>query len=247
MDRMIYTAMTGAKHILEQQTTVSNNLANVSTTGFRAQLDTFRAVPVKSEGGLPTRTFVVDNTVGTDFRPGAIQQTGRALDVAVQGDGWFVVQRADGSEGYTRNGSFKLNENGMLQTQDGLNVMGDGGPITIPPDSTVTIANDGTISTNSTLTTPSVSIVLDRFRLVNPPQDQLARADDGLFTLKDGAQVDADVNVRVVGGALENSNVNVVDSMVNMIALARQFELNVNLLKNAESNADKANQILSLS
>lgn len=247
MDRMIYTAMTGAKHILEQQTTVSNNLANVSTTGFRAQLDTFRAVPVKSEGGLPTRTFVVDNTVGTDFRPGAIQQTGRALDVAVQGDGWFVVQRADGSEGYTRNGSFKLNENGMLQTQDGLSVMGDGGPITIPPDSTVTIANDGTISTNSTLTTPSVSIVLDRFRLVNPPQDQLARADDGLFTLKDGAQVDADVNVRVVGGALENSNVNVVDSMVNMIALARQFELNVNLLKNAESNADKANQILSLS
>jgi flagellar basal-body rod protein FlgF len=247
MDRMIYTAMTGAKHILEQQTTVSNNLANVSTTGFRAQLDTFRAVPVKSEGGLPTRTFVVDNTVGTDFRPGAIQQTGRALDVAVQGDGWFVVQRADGSEGYTRNGSFKLNENGLLQTQDGLNVMGDGGPITIPPDSTVTIANDGTISTNSTLTTPSVSIVLDRFRLVNPPQDQLARADDGLFTLKDGTQADGDANVRIIGGALENSNVNAVDSMVNMIALARQFELNINLLKNAESNADKANQLLSLS
>jgi flagellar basal-body rod protein FlgF len=111
----------------------------------------------------------------------------------------------------------------------------------------VTIANDGTISTNSILNTPSVSIVLDRFRLVNPPQDQLTRADDGLFTTKDGAPQDTDATVRIVGGALENSNVNPVDSMVNMIALARQFELNINLLKNAESNADKANQILSLS
>ena len=245
MDRMIYTAMTGAKHILEQQATVSNNLANVSTTGFRAQLDTFRAVPVQGEG-MNTRTFVVSNTVGADFRPGAIQQTGRDLDVAVQGDGWFVVQRADGSEAYTRSGSFKVNENGLLQTHDGLSVMGDGGPISIPPNSTVAIANDGTISTTSSLTTPAVPIALDRLRLVNPQQDMLTRADDGLFVLKDGSQADTDANVKVIGGALEASNVNAVDAMVNMISLARQFELNMNLLKNAENNADKANQLFSL-
>ncbi|MGH8808027.1 MAG: flagellar basal body rod protein FlgF, partial [Noviherbaspirillum sp.] len=146
MDRLIYTAMTGAKQIMEQQATVSNNLANATTTGFRAQLDSFRAVPVVSEG-LATRSFVVDATVGSDFRAGAIQQTGRALDVAVQGDGWIAVERADGSEGYTRHGSLKLNENGVLQTQSGLNVMGDGGPITVPPDVVMTIAKDGTIST----------------------------------------------------------------------------------------------------
>lgn len=246
MDRLIYTAMTGAKHIMEQQTTVSNNLANASTTGFRAQFDTFRAVPVKSEGGLPTRVFVVDNTVGTDFRAGAIQQTGRDLDVAVQGDGWFVVQRPDGSEAYTRNGNFKVDENGILQTQSGMVVMGDGGPITIPQDTVISIANDGTISTISTLTTPSVPIILDRLRLVNPPHDMLTRSDDGLFTMKDGSQAVVDANVKVVGGALENSNVNVVDAMVSMITLARQFELNMNMLKNAENNADKANQLFSM-
>lgn len=245
MDRLIYTAMTGAKHIMEQQATVSNNLANVSTTGFRAQFDSFRAVAIRSDG-LPTRTFVVDNTVGTDFRPGPIQQTGRALDVALQSEGWFVVQRSDGSEGYTRNGSFKLNENGMLQTQDGLNVMGDAGPIAIPPDTNISIAPDGTISSISALTTPTVPTVLGRLRLVNPPTDSLVRGDDGLFAPKDGVQPPEDVNVRVLGGALENSNVNVVDAMVNMITLARQYELNINMLKNAENNADKANQLFTL-
>src|SRR5439155_10516502 len=133
MDRLIYTAMTGAKHILEQQATVSHNLANAATTGFRAQLDSFRAVPVLGEG-LPTRAFVVDATVGSDFTPGPLQQTGRDLDVALQGAGWIAVQAADGSEAYTRHGSLKLSENGVLQTQAGLSVQGDGGPISVPPD-----------------------------------------------------------------------------------------------------------------
>ena len=133
MDRMIYTAMTGAKHILEQQATTAHNLANVTSTGFKAQVDSFRAVPVISEG-LATRAFVVDSTVGADFNPGAIQSTNRDLDVAIQGKGWLSIQRADGSEGYTRNGSLKVSENGVLQTATGLTVLGDGGPISIPPD-----------------------------------------------------------------------------------------------------------------
>jgi flagellar basal-body rod protein FlgF len=245
MDRLIYTAMTGAKHIMEQQATTSHNLANATTTGFRAQLDSFRAVPVISDG-LPTRTFVVDATVGSDFRAGAIQQTGRDLDVAVQGDGWIAVQRPDGSEAYTRQGSLRLNENGVLQTQNGMNVQGDGGPITIPPDVVVTIAKDGTVSTVTAGAAPGATTVLGRIKLVNPPHESLVRADDGLFNLKDGNPADADANVALLGGALEGSNVNVVDSMVNMISLARQFELHMNVLKNAENNATKADQFLAL-
>lgn len=145
MDRLIYTAMTGAKHILEQQATTAHNLANATTTGFKAQVDSFRAVPVLGDG-LPTRAFVVDATVGTDYKAGSIQQTGRDLDVAVEGPGWIAVQRADGSEGYTRNGSLKINENGQLQTESGMNVMGDGGPISIPPNVIISIGGDGTIS-----------------------------------------------------------------------------------------------------
>ncbi|CAN5849275.1 flagellar basal-body rod protein FlgF [soil metagenome] len=246
MDRLIYTAMTGAKHILEQQATTSHNLANATTTGFRAQLDSFRAVPVLGDG-LPTRAFVVDATVGTDFSTGTMQSTGRELDVAIQGKGWLVVQRADGSEGFTRHGSLKVSENGVLQTQSGLNVIGDGGPITIPPDVSIALAKDGTISTIPSGSKPNAVEVIGRLKLVNPPEESLIRGDDGLFKTKDGATVDADANVTVAGGMLEGSNVNVVESMVSMINLARSFEMQMKLLTNAESNANKASQILALS
>jgi len=246
MDRLVYTAMTGAKHILEQQATVSHNLANVSTTGFRAQLDSFRAVPVKSDG-LPTRAFVVDATVGTDFSTGAMQITGRELDVAVQGKGWLAVEMPDGTESFTRHGSLKINENGILQTQSGLNVVGDGGPITVPPEVSIAIAKDGTVSTVPTGTKPNAVQVIGRLKLVNPPEENLVRGDDGLFKTKDGTAVDADPLVGVAGGMLENSNVNVVESMVNMINLARSFEMQMKLLQNAENNATKASQILTLS
>lgn len=244
MDRLIYTAMTGAKHIMEQQANTSHNLANATTNGFRAQLDAFRAIPVVSEG-LPTRAFVVDSTVGTDFTVGPIQQTGRDLDVAIQGKGWISVQRDDGSEAYTRQGSLKLSDSGLLQTPAGLNVLGDGGPISVPPNVTVTIAKDGTVSAIS-IGGKATASVLGRIKLVNPPEENIVRADDGLFQLKDNAPAEIDTNVALIGGALENSNVNVVDAMVNMISLARQFEMHMSLLKNAESNATKAGQLLAL-
>lgn len=245
MDRLIYTAMSGAKHILEQQATNSHNLANATTTGFRAQLDSFRAVPVISEG-LPTRAFVVDATVGTDFSTGSLQNTGRDLDVALQGKGWLVVQAEDGSEKLTRHGSLKVNENGVLQTQNGLSVLGDGGPITIPPEVTIAIAKDGTISAIPMGTKPSAVQVIGRLKLVNPEESNLVRDADGLFKTKDGSTPDADANVTVAGGMLEGSNVNVVESMVTMINLARQFEMQMKLLSHAESNAAKASQIFSL-
>ena len=244
MDRMIYTAMTGAKHILEQQATTAHNLANATSTGFRAQVDSFRAVPLLGNG-MPTRVFVVDATVGADFNPGPIQATNRDLDVAIQGKGWLTVQRADGSEGYTRNGSLKVSENGLLQTASGLTVVGDGGPISIPPDVAISIAKDGTVSSVSNGTLPGPSNAIGRLKLVNPPEENLVRSEDGLFVTKSGnAEVDATVNV--VSGALEGSNVNVVDAMVTMISLARQFETQMKLLQSAENNANKASQLLSM-
>lgn len=246
MDRLIYTAMSGAKHILEQQATNSNNLANASSTGFKAQIDAFRAVPVVSEEGLDTRAFVVDATTSTDFTPGPIQQTGRDLDVAVQGKGWLTIQRADGSQGYTRNGALQINENGVLQTATGLTVMGDAGPITIPPDVTISIAKDGTISSINNTTLPGPSTIIGRLKLVNPGEGNMVRASDGVFVTRDGNQADADPTVNLVGGALEGSNVNVVEAMVNMISLARQFDTQMKLMQTAENNANKASQLFNL-
>lgn len=246
MDRLIYTAASGAKHILEQQATTSNNLANVSTSGFRAQLDTFRAVPVQSEG-LPTRAFVVDNTVGADFSAGPLQVTGRDLDVAIKGKGWIAVQTADGSEAYTRNGALQVSPNGILTTQNGQTVAGEGGPIAIPPNTTVSVGADGSVSTLTTDTVPATSTIVGRIKLANPDEKQLVRGDDGMFRMQDGSSAPADPAVTVAGGALEGSNVSAVDSMVNMITLGRSFEMQMSMLKNAENNASKAAQILALS
>jgi flagellar basal-body rod protein FlgF len=245
MDRLIYTAASGAKHILEQQATTSNNLANLSTTGFRAQLDTFRAVPVVSEG-LPTRAFVVDNTVGADFTAGPLQVTGRDLDVAIKGQGWIAVQMQDGTEAYTRNGSLQVSPNGILQTANGQTVMGEGGPIAVPPNTTVTIGKDGSVAALATDTKPATTTVVGRIKLANPDQKQLVRGDDGLFRMNDGSSAQSDPAVTLTSGALEGSNVSAVDSMVNMISLARSLETQMSLLKNAENNAAKATQILAL-
>ena len=243
MDRLIYTAMTGAKHTLEQQATTSHNLANATTTGFREQINQFRAVPVQG-AILPTRTFVVDATTGSNHASGAIQHTGRELDVAIQGEGWLAVQAADGSEAYTRNGSLKMDENGLLLTRDGFAVQSDSGPLSIPPGSSLAVAADGTISLLPEGSQPTGLTTIGRLKMVNPPAADLVRGDDGLFRLKSGEPAAADPAVSLLSGALETSNVNVVDAMVNMISLARQFDMQIKLLERAESNDSKASQLL---
>ena len=244
MDRLIYTAMSGAKHTLNQQAAVSHNLANANSTGFRAELHKLRAVPVQGEG-LATRAFVVDASVATNFDAGPLQQTGRALDVAVEGRGWLAVQLPDGSEGYTRDGSFELSANGVLQTRNGLPVLGDGGPITIPPDHEVQIGKDGTISAMLAGGEQNVVNNLGRLKLVNPPEEALVRGEDGLFRLRGGGEAPVDEAVQVAGGYVEGSNVNVVDQMVQMIALARQFEMQTRMLQSAEANDHAATRVLS--
>ena len=150
MDRLIYTAMTGAAQSLEQQSTVANNLANASTTGFKAQLSAFRQVPMNFEGnanGDPSsRTFVLASTPTADYTPGPVQQTGNPLDVAIQGPGWLSVQAADGTEAYTRAGNLHVDANGQIVTANNLPVIGTGGPISVPPGAEITIGKDGTVS-----------------------------------------------------------------------------------------------------
>lgn len=245
MDRMIYLAASGAKQAMSQQATVSHNLANLTTSGFRAEIAAFRAVPV-SGAGANTRAFVLDSTPGSNFAQGPLQQTGRDLDVAVQGRGWIAVQTADGGEAYTRNGSLQINANGLLTTRGGQPVLGDGGTIGIPSDTLITIAGDGTVSTVPTGNRPSGNTMVGRIKLVNPPDGQLVRGDDGLFRLAGGASAPADGDVKLVSGTLESSNVNAVEQMVTMISLARQFEMNMKILQNAENNARDAAQLLAL-
>lgn len=245
MDRLIYTSMTGASHVMHQQAHVAENLANANSPGFRAQINSFRAVPLVGEG-LPTRTFVVDSTVGTDFRPGPMQQTGRSLDVALDGKGWFAVQMPDGTEAYTRNGSFQVTPNGVLQTRSGLNVQGDAGPISVPPDTEVTFSRDGTLSTVPSGPKPSQVVVAGRLKLVNPPENQLVRGEDGFFRLKDGSTAEADPKVTVAGGNLEGSNVSAVEEMITMISLGRQFDMQMKVLQSADTNARQASQLLNI-
>jgi flagellar basal-body rod protein FlgF len=245
MDRVIYVAMSGAKQMLGQQSTVANNLANASTPGYRAQLSAFRAAEVFGDGAA-TRAFVVDSTPSADFRPGTIQHTGRDLDLAIEGEGWIAVQTANGSEAYTRNGSLQVNVNGLLQTRNGLTVLGDGGPIAIPADTRITIAADGTVSTVPNGNQAAQVTPIGRIKLVNPPETELVRGDDGLFRLRNGQPAEVDAKVKLQGGALEGSNVNVVEAMVSMISIARQFDMQMKILQNAEGNERQASQLLSM-
>ncbi len=243
MDKLIYTAMSGAKHIFERQASIAHNLANAVSSGYRSEEHRLRAVPVRSEA-LPTRAFAVDASVATDFTPGPLAQTGRSLDVAVQGQGWVALAMPDGTEAYTRNGSLEINVNGVLQTRSGIPVQGDGGPISIPPDNEITIATDGMISLKPSSGAQNTVTQVGTLKLVNPPEADLVRGADGLFRLRDGGAAPVDPNVQVASGYLEGSNVNVVDQLVSMISLARQFETQLKLLTTAEQNDRAAAQLL---
>src|SRR5574343_587853 len=210
MDRMIYLSMAGAKAAMQRQDVLANNLANVSTNGFRAELQAFRSVPVRGDGAS-TRAFALETTVGYNDAPGALTPTGRNLDVAMQGNAWLAVQANDGTEAYTRAGSLDVNAEGLLVMRNGMPVLGDGGPINIPPNSAVEIGNDGTISAKAPNQKPTT---VGRLKLVTPETaQQLTRSDDGLFRAAEG-DLPADPAARLQDGALEGSNVSPVETMV---------------------------------
>ncbi len=243
MDRLLYVAMSGAKETLLAQATNSGNLANVATTGFRADLQQFRSMPVFG-GGYPTRVYALTERPGVDFSPGSIVQTGRDLDVAVNGDGWISVQAKDGQEALTRAGDFRTDINGFLTTGTGLPVMGDGGPIAIPPADKIMIGADGTISIRPQGAGPDELVTVERIKLSNPDKSNLTKGKDGLVRLKTGEVPETDASVRLVQGAVEGSNVNAVDAMVNLIELQRRYELQVKMMKSADEAAQQSSAIL---
>ena len=245
MDEMAYIAMTGAKQIEYAQAINSNNLANISTTGFRADLHSFSSIPIKGPG-VEARVNAVVESYRTDMAHGPIMNTGRDLDIAIQGEGFIAVQAPDGSEAYTRAGDLLIEPGGLLTTGTGHLVMGDGGPIALPPGVSNFIGGDGTISVQPLGSGPETLTKADRIKLVNPDPALIHKGADGLFYLEDGAIADPDAAIKITNGALEQSNVNVAKTLVNMIELARRYEMQVNLIKTSEENADAAAQMMQL-
>ena len=245
MDRMLYVAMSGAKETMRAQTVNNHNLANVSTTGFRADLAAFQSRAVDGSG-YASRVYATNGTVGFDKNQGSMQSTGRDLDVAINGPGWFVVQDASGKEAFTRAGDFQIDPTGQLVSASGRPIVGDGGPINVPPYTSIFFAGDGSISVVAQGQTPDAAATIGRLKLVNPPDGQVERGDDGLFRMKDGSTASADPNIRVGSGTLETSNVNTAAAMVNMIELARQFEMQVKAIRSAEENGAAAAQLMRL-
>lgn len=244
MDRLIYTSMTGASAAARRQDALSNNLANVSTTGFRAEMSTFRSVPLQGDGAK-TRVFALEATSGYLDTSGPAQTTGRSLDAMAKGNAWFAVQGLDGVEAYTRAGRFEVSTTGQLVTPAGLPVLSDGGaPIDIPPNATIALGIDGTISakTGDEPSTPVGRIKLATANAENP----VKRGDDGLFRAVNGDALPADPTAQMAAGVLEGSNVNAVECMVGMIAASRQFEQQMRLLQTAETNDKAAGQLLSM-
>ncbi len=246
MDRSLYVAMTGATQILRAQTETSHNIANASTVGFKAEMSAFRDVPVLGEG-MPTRINAVARGSGYDLSAGTLSTTGRDLDVAVQGQGWIAVQSPDGGEGYTRAGDLQLTPDGMLTDARGNPVLGDGGPTTLPPSPRTDIGADGTVSVVPLGEKPDTLVSVGRIRLVNPPPQQLQQGDDALMHLRDGGQAPADTGVKLASGVLEGSNVNPSTELVKMIALSRQFEMQVRAIHSADENAQAATKLLQAS
>jgi flagellar basal-body rod protein FlgF len=242
MDRLVYLSMSGAKAAMQRQEVLTHNLANASTTGFRAEMAAIRAVPVRGDGAS-TRVHSLETTLGHDQRSGPVQTTGNPLDVAMQGNAWLAVQGLDGLEAYTRNGALQVNAEGLVVTQAGLPVNGDGGPLTVPEGATLEVAADGQVSARVGGAAPQV---IGRLKLVTP-EAPLARGADGLFRASDGQELAADATARLRSGALEGSNVNAVETMVAMITAARQFEQQMKMLQGAEQREQAAARLLGTS
>ncbi len=243
MDKLLYIAMTGAKETLRAQAANNHNLANASTTGFRADLSAFQSRAVTG-AGYASRVYATNAATGWDDSGGPMQSTGNPLDVAVQGPGFIAVQGPDGKEAYTRAGDLHVDPSGLLMNGTGHVVLGDGGPISVPPNSAIDVGGDGTISIVPLGQTPNTLASVGRIKLVNPGTAAVAVGDDGLFHMKSGDTAPADANVKVAGGVLEGSNVNIANSMVTMIELARNFDMQVKAIHSAEDNGAASTKIL---
>ncbi len=243
MNKSLYVAMTGASEILNAQAVNNFNLANVNTTGFKAELSAFQSQAVQGSG-YASRVYATDSTTGWNSAPGSMITTGRPLDVAVHGQGFIAVQGPNGKEAYTRNGDLQVEASGLLVTSTGQLVLGNSGPISVPPSASIKIGTDGTVSAVPLGQSPDTLVTLGRIKLVNPPPTSLARGSDGLFVTTNGQPAPADASVQLTSGVLESSNVDVADAMVNMIDLARSFDLQVKVMNADKTDSAAASQML---
>ncbi len=243
MDRGLYVAMTGAKQIMQAQAVNNNNIANVSTTGFRADTVAFTSLPIYG-AGFASRVNAVAVSAGTDFSGGALQSTGNALDVAVNGKGFIAVQGPDGKEAYTRAGDLKLTDSGAVTTGTGLPVLSESGPIVLPPAASVTIGTDGTVSVVPMGLSPAAQSQVDQIKLVNPPLNELTKGEDGLMHLKAGGSAKTDSAVTLASGVLEASNVNSAESLVSMIELQRLYEFQIKSMNSTDQNEQSAQRLM---
>jgi len=239
MDRALYVAMTGAAQTLRAQAVNHHNLANASTTGFKAELAVAGAVGIQGTG-FGSRINVQNFIAGTDGRGGSLQSTGGALDIALKPDQWLAVQSPDGSEAYTRAGDLTLDATGTLRTASGLAVLGDGGPITLPTATSLNIGADGTLSIIPAGQSGAGAVSAGKLKVVSAATSQLERSGNGLFKARPGFTPETATGSVLTAGALESSNVNVADAMVTMIELARNFELQTRAMKSADENAQQA-------
>jgi flagellar basal-body rod protein FlgF len=238
--------MTGAKQLMQAQALVSHNLANVSTTGFRADLARFEARPVAGPG-YASRVNTVATGLGFDRSLGSLVQTGEVLDVAIDGEGWLAVQARDGNEAYVRGGSLKVNSLGLLETERGELVLGDNGPLAVPPYTQIALAPDGTLSIVPQGQGPETLAQVGRLKLVNPDVERLGKRTDGLIEVTDNEEVEPDANVKLASGFIETSNVNVASTLVDMIEFQRQYEVAVRMMQAADENAARAANLASIS
>ncbi|MAR92459.1 MAG: flagellar basal body rod protein FlgF [Pseudomonadota bacterium] len=243
MDKFLYISMTGAKEALNAQQLRANNLANVSTTGFKSDFQQYRAMSVFGEYH-PTRAYAMTENPGTDTTAGVYVETARDLDVAIKGDGWFAVQTPDGGEAYTRAGDLKRDVTGTLTTGTGMPVLGDGGPIVLPEYERLVVGVDGTLSITGLGEDALALAQVGRLKLVNPEPGALAKGEDGLFRMKDGSELPADPGVQVVNGMLEGSNVNPVNEMTAIISHSRLYEMNVKMMQAAKEMDEASARIL---
>jgi flagellar basal-body rod protein FlgF len=243
MDKLLYVAMSGAKETLAAQEANNYNLANASTTGFKAALSAFQTRSVAGPG-FASRAYATAGTVGWSDVAGEQQTTGNPLDVAVQGPGFIAIQDLAGKEAYTRAGDLHVDPSGQLVTAAGRPVLSDSGPVAVPPASSVTIGADGTVSVVGLGQTPNSVAAVGRIKLVNPPSGTLVRGSDGLYRTSDGSPAEGDANTRLASGVLESSNVNLSSCLVNMIELARRYDLQVRAVHTADEDAQSATKLL---
>lgn len=247
MDKAIYTVMAGARQIMDAQTVHANNLANATTVGFRKDFVAAQSRYIHVDGTHDSRVTTTTLANETDFSAGALRETGRDLDVAIEGEGFIAVLATDGSEAYTRAGDLHIDTLGQLITRDGLPVLGSGGPIAIPPAQKIDIGRDGGISVRALGQGSETLSVVDRIKLVSPDDRPMRKREDGLFEARDDAPLQVDPTIRLVSGSLETSNVNAVESMTEVLGLSRQFELQLKILTTVDTTTESASRLLSQS